>query len=57
MADVLDDEPKVWHVVPLGDLKEHEDSPDCWCEPVLAPEAEDLVYVHHSLDGRERMVH
>ena len=46
-----------WHVIPLNDLKEHECSADCWCEPTLDDEAEGLVYVHHSLDGREREVH
>ena len=46
-----------WHVIPLNDLKEHECSEDCWCGPTLDDESDGLVYVHHSLDGREREVH
>ena len=38
-------------------VREHECSADCWCGPTLDDEAEELVYVHHSLDGREREVH
>lgn len=53
----MDSEPENWHVVPLNDLREHEYSADCWCEPLLDDEAGGLVYVHHSLDGRERAVH
>ncbi|MFE3461382.1 hypothetical protein ACFXKD_27880 [Nocardiopsis aegyptia] len=45
------------HVVPLGDLIEHEDE-DCPCGPTPEPvEADDgsigWVITHHSLDGRE----
>ena len=43
-----------WHVVPVGDLKEHDNSPDCWCRPWLDPCADGMLYVHNSLDGRER---
>jgi hypothetical protein len=38
------------HVVPLGDLREHEASPECWCGP---HEESDGVWVHNSLDRRE----
>ena len=41
------------HVVPLGDLREHESSKDCWCKPVQDDESDD-VFVHHSMDGREK---
>jgi hypothetical protein len=41
------------HVVPLNDLREHVSLPSCWCKPTLDDEEFD-VYVHHSLDGRER---
>jgi hypothetical protein len=37
------------HVVPLNDIREHEDSGDCWCKPRL----EDGVWIHYSMDGRE----
>ncbi len=47
------------HVVPVGDLVEHETGDDCVCGPTAEPvEREDgsmgYVGVHHSLDGRER---
>ena len=39
-----------WHVIPVNDLKPHIDSPKCWCNPFQ----DDDVYVHHSMDGREK---
>jgi len=48
-ADVEDD----LHVVPLGDLREHEFSRHCWCRPT--EDGETLgMFVHHALDQRER---
>lgn len=38
-----------YHVVPVNDLREHEDSPDCWCRP----DYDESVYIHHSMDRRE----
>ncbi len=40
------------HVIPLDDLREHSCSVDCWCRP-SRDEDEPLVWVHHSMDGRE----
>ena len=40
-----------WHVVPLGDLKEHDESPNCACGPF---ESDDGVWVHNAYDGREK---
>jgi hypothetical protein len=45
------------HVVPVGDLVEHDDE-ECTCgprcEPVEQPDGSICwVYTHHSLDGRE----
>jgi len=47
MADV--------HVLPLEDLREHEESRVCWCSPRLEQEEEDcdVVVIHASMDGRE----
>lgn len=39
------------HVVPVNDLRVHTSSANCWCMPV---ETEDDVFVHNSLDGREK---
>ena len=56
------------HVVPVGDVVEHDTSPDCICGPTLdtvrpagtrscdcgcVPEQVGMTWVHHSLDGRE----
>lgn len=53
-------ETNVVHVLPVGDLIEHEDvGDDCPCGPTTEPVKRDdgsigWVVVHHSLDGRER---
>ena len=53
------------HVIPIHDLREHEESGQCWCGPRVTtveaiPPAGDgrerwthPLVVHHSLDGRE----
>jgi hypothetical protein len=41
------------HVVPVGDLREHDASTTCWCNPTQDDE-EPLVWVHHSMDRREQ---
>lgn len=40
------------HVLPVDDLREHEPSEDCWCNPTEDDETP-AVMVHHSMDGRE----
>lgn len=40
------------HVIPLDDLRNHEASMECWCNPT-PDEEEPLVILHHSMDGRE----
>jgi hypothetical protein len=45
------------HVVPVDDLVEHDigEDGDCVCGPdVEFREDGEILYVHHSLDGRER---
>ncbi len=47
------------HVVPIGDLIEHETNDDCPCGPrqeaaVREDGSYGWVVVHHSLDGREK---
>jgi len=41
----------VMHVMPVNDLVAHDTDPDCICDPRLTL---DGIWVHHSLDGRER---
>lgn len=37
------------HVTPIGDLREHTETRDCWCHPT----DDEGVAVHHSMDRRE----
>lgn len=39
------------HVIPVDDLIDHETSPECLCGP--RSEQNGMLFVHHSLDGRE----
>ena len=46
------------HVLPLGDIVDHAENPDCICGPIGRSEEDGsavagCIYVHHSLDGRE----
>jgi len=43
------------HVMPVNDLKEHEESRFCACRPVLEKPVEGggTVVIHNSYDGRE----
>ena len=47
-----------FHVMPVGDVVEHESGEDCFCGPTAEPAERDdgsfgWVHVHHSVDGRE----
>jgi hypothetical protein len=37
------------HVIPQNDLREHEETPNCWC----SPEVDGMLVIHNALDGRE----
>lgn len=41
-----------YHVVSIGDLREHQSTETCWCKP-KADEEEPNVIVHNALDQRE----
>ena len=41
------------HVIPLDDLRPHDESPDCWCRPTEDFEGVGVM-VHHALDRREQ---
>ncbi len=45
----------VFHVVPVNDLREHDDIGDaCWCKPrVEQQENGTVAVIHHALDGRD----
>ncbi len=40
------------HVYPVGDLKEHNLTRDCWCRPAVDTDLE--MVIHNSMDGREQ---
>ena len=51
----VDDDADV-HIVPLGDLREHDTSRFCWCRPVIEHDdswGDAALVTHHALDGRE----
>lgn len=54
---LTEDDIPSWHIVPVGDIKEHVNSPYCWCEPVIDPCSDGLLYIHNALDGREGDLH
>ena len=41
------------HVIPIDDLREHEEAESCWCSPRLM----NGVLVHNSMDDRESHEH
>jgi hypothetical protein len=41
------------HVVPIGDLREHDALRTCWCLPVEDDETPGL-WIHNALDQREK---
>lgn len=42
------------HVMPIDDLRDHEEKRTCWCQPVVTQEPdEEALVVHTSADGRE----
>lgn len=43
-----------WHLLPTNDLKPHEETSTCGCEPnVEILENGDMMIIHNSFDGRE----
>lgn len=51
---ILPDEDRIV-MTPEGDLMEHDTAGDCVCGPYIEHlGGRDWLYVHHSLDGREK---
>ena len=44
---------KTWHVVPVDDLKQHDEVGICWCKPRIERHGNGFVVTHNSADGRE----
>jgi nicotinamide mononucleotide adenylyltransferase len=47
------DDTSHFHIVPVGDLRDHEADPRCWCRPT-EDEEDPGIWVHHAMDGREQ---
>jgi ascorbate-specific PTS system EIIC-type component UlaA len=41
------------HILPINDLKEHEELSTCACNPKMLTENGEMIFVHNSYDGRE----
>jgi hypothetical protein len=46
------DYPRIAHVIPLGDLREHEKTHACWCTPKMLSHDGGTLVIHQALDGR-----
>lgn len=44
---------ETYHILPVNDLKEHEEETDCHCEPTVEWHEGGLVVIHNAYDGRE----
>ncbi len=42
-----------WHVTPVDDIKQHEESTTCHCNPRVEHVNGNMVVIHNSFDGRE----
>lgn len=42
-----------WHVIPNNDLKPHDESTTCHCEPRVEHINGNMVIIHNAFDGRE----
>ena len=43
------------HIIPLNDLKEHEEESACSCCPSMIIENGEMIFIHNSYDGREAL--
>ena len=46
---------KKYHVLPIGDIKPHEESERCECNPAIEMYRNNKVAIHNSFDGREAL--
>lgn len=42
-----------WHVIPLGDLREHDEDEACWCTPAIEYVGVGTLVTHNAMDDRE----
>lgn len=43
----------MYHVVPLNDIIEHEDSSTCQCCPTIVIKDGEMICIHNAMDNRE----
>ena len=41
------------HILPIGDLKDHEESSTCGCMPQIITENGTMICIHNAYDNRE----
>jgi len=41
------------HILPINDLKEHEETTTCECLPIVKFENGEMIVIHSSFDKRE----
>ena len=41
------------HILPMNDLKEHDESMACACRPEIKDEGNGYIIIHNAYDGRE----
>jgi hypothetical protein len=41
-----------FHIIPLDDLREHDECKSCWCNPTLDTDCAEVV-IHNAMDQRE----
>lgn len=42
------------HILPINDIKEHQELSTCECGPRIEFENGEMIIVHNSFDGREK---
>lgn len=43
------------HIMPIGDLRDHEETSDCWCQPMTDDEYPEIL-IHNAMDRREHTI-
>lgn len=47
------EEIEIWHILPVNDSEQHEESSMCNCEPRVDTSNGYVLIIHNSFDGRE----
>lgn len=41
------------HITPINDTRDHWDTANCWCAPVIEQLEHAVLVIHNAMDGRE----